>query len=606
MKRPFPLLVLLGALAAPFAARAVVLHGPLGGGSYGDHAAVRLEAQTLDEYGAARKHQLSVTAQSLMPTERGHGSGNLLLTLTDTRAARRELEVWVASEGSAAQTVVLEPSGTATLAFDLPNIECPSLYHARCEVHVREGGKAWEAGSVGPSTANDWSRLVNLLAGPEFDAIATVADYAREDEKADAADSSHRYKRVRFRFHTQAMGESGWRTETRAYTGYDIVLLTDREWAGLSAGVRRALAGYAAEGGALVLCGSADLPAEAAGFPSAPAKERGADRSFSVGAGRVVLLPALDAARKVPLARADLRELGQAAGRRLRAAQCADQRIDNLLKSMPPLELPVMPVSFFMLLLAFFALGVVPAVLVFLIRRKRRIQALLALPLVSLAIGVAIVLGILGFYGVTPCVSESTHVLLNAAGRRAVVFGRACVFSPRDVVDRLRFSPSAEIFVVGSSRTGYGVDEGRTLCLLPGAERKASGGAWLTPLKPVLYATVDVRDANARLAVEELAPDRVKVTNLLGAAVKSLELVDSRGQAFAAKDLAEGASCELTPSARPQRLYDSLGASLAACRGVFRAELAGSPFLTDTLGGGRAARSAETVVLGRYGREVAE
>ena len=42
------------------------------------------------------------------------------------------------------------------------------------------------------------------------------------------------------------------------------------------------------------------------------------------------------------------------------------------------------------------------------------------------------------------------------------------------------------------------------------------------------------------------------------------------------------------------------------CRRVFKAEIAGSPFLTDTLGGSKAKRTAQTTVVGGYGKGVSE
>ena len=579
-------------------------------GEYGNNSAVRLEAQSLDMYGQGRKRQLAATYQTLMPrAARCHGTLNFSLTLVNQKSVRREIMVGVAAEASSLQTVVLEPAGSATLTFNLPATDA-TYYGRGSEIRLREGNETWEAASIGPEVkSNDGERLINVLAGPGLDAIATAADYAKEDEKATASDSSQRYRREYFCFHTQAMGDAGWSDDVRAYTGHDIVLLTDAEWARLATGVRRALAGFVAEGGTLLLCGGKELPAEAAGFLPVPAAApAGAATAFAVGGGCVVLAPPLDDTRRPPLARAELVKLGQKSSWALRAALCADRHLDGLLKEMPALDLPTMPVSFFMLILALFALGVVPGALIFCIRRGQRIQALVLLPLVSFAIGVAIVIVILAFYGTTPRVSARAFVLLNAADRRAVVSGRACVFSPRDVVGRLRFSPTAEIVVFGrAGQYRYGADTGLGLCLDGGAERKASGSGWQTPLKPAFYATLDVRDTNARLVVEELGADVVKVTNLLGGPLTDLQVVDSRGRLFAAQGIADGATCELRPAPATAKPFTAaFRPERRDCRRVFKAEIAGSPFLTDTLGGSKAKRTAQTTVVGGYGKGVSE
>ena len=601
MKPPVRALVLSACLVG--AVRA------FGGGDYGNHAAARLEAQSLDGYGQNRKHQLAATWQSLAPRhEQCHGTPVFTLTLTNQKNVRRTVEVCAAADGSAVQTAVLEPNATVTLAFNLPK-GASSYYGRGCEIRLREGSETWEVESGGPDyTSNEKERTVNVLAGPELDAIATAADYAQEDQKAFADDSSKRYTRERFRFYTQAMGDAGWSDDVRAYTGHDIVLLSAAEWARLAAGARRALAGYVAEGGALVLCGGKELPAEAAGFLPVPVAAPSGAAAFAVGGGRVVLAPPPDGTRRPTLARAELAKLGLASSRTLCSVLSTGSRPADLLRDMPALDLPTMPVSFFMLILAFFALGVVPGALVFCIRRGQRIRALVLLPLVSFAIGVVIVVAILAFYGTTPRVSARAFVLLNAADRRAVVSGRVCVFSPRDVVDRLRFSPTAEIAALCTSREyRYGADSGRRLCLVGGAERKASGCDWLTPLKPAFYVTADVRDTNARLVVEELDADRVKVTNLLGGPLTDLQLVDSRGRLFAAQEIADGATCELRPAPATVKPFTAeLRPERRDCRRVFKAEMAGSPFLTDTLGGSKARRTAQTTVVGGYGREVSE
>ena len=592
-------------------ALAVFHAGPLCGDK-DTHAACRLETQTLDKYGETRKHQLTVTWQSLSPRyEQRHGTPVFTLTLTNLKNARREIEVSAAAGGSAVQKAVLEPGATVMLPFNLPKGDIS--YYGGCEIELREGAESWRIGTICTDFySSEEERVVNVLAGPELDAIATAADYAQEDEKALSTVSPKPSVRERFRFHfyTQAMGNAGWSDDVRVYTGHDIVLLTAAEWARLDAGVRRALVGYVAEGGALVLCGGKELPAEAEGFLPIPVvAPAGATSAFAVGDGHVVLAPPMYVTRRPTLARAELIKLGQASSRTLCSVLSTGSRPADLLRDMPALNLPVMPVSVFLLILAAFALGVVPGVLVFCIRRRQRIQSLVLLPLVSFVIGVVIVVAILAFYGITPRVSARAFVLLNAADRRAFVSGRLCVFSPRDVGSRLRFSPTAEIVVFGRSQElRYKTDTGHKLCLEGGAERKASGSDWVMPLRPALYALADMRDTNARLVVEERGADGVKVTNLLGGPLMDLQVVDSRGRLFAAQGIADGATCELAPAPAAVKPFtvDLQPKERRTCRRVFRAEMAGSPFLTDPLGGSDAKRTVQTTVIGGYGKEVSE
>lgn len=571
------------------------------------HDAKRLEASTF-----MRKSQLPdlrVSYQTLAPHTMTHGAPVVTLTVTNERPERRRLTVMVAHAGSVRRTLVVEPSASVTADFVGPVVSHQSC-HDQGLVYVTEAGSS--VGSLRVGYIDCYLRRqddkLNVLIGPAIDGISTVAAYSHADEEAGKAKTGKTLA-GEFYFYTQALGPAGWSADTRAYSGYDLVLLTAAEWAGLPGGARRALVGYAAQGGSLVLCGESELPIEARGFPAgAVTVAVDADRVRAVGRGCIVLAPAPGADRRPPLTRNDLVRLGRATRTALQKSYVENTDLGPTLGELPSLDLPSVPVSLVMLLLAVFALGVVPTVLFFCVRRQKRLAALVVLPLVSAAIGVVVVLGMLGVYGVTPHLNQVSTVLLNADDRRAAVFTKACVFAPTDVTDRLRFAREAHVVTVGARKSDYrwcSTDRDGNLCLEPGDTLSARGRDWLETLKPVVYATSALCDTPARLAVEELAADRLKVTNLLGAPVTELTVADSKGRLFAGKGIADGATCELTPGG-DRAVFDALGATNVSVRACYRADLSACPFLPDLLGGTPAKRTSQTTVFGRYGKEVSE
>lgn len=586
------------------------------------HRAHRLEAGSFSPH--ARLDGLRVSFRTLSPDTVSHGAPLVTLTVANELPVARTLEVSVDCDchGSAERRISLGPSASVSADFVIPTV---AMTYGTPRVLVREVGSAdgfCRVGNVPARVYDGYDRgtLVNVLVGSSVDGIATAADYSHEDERNAAG-------RARagdvFAFSSQAMGEAGWSADARAYSPYQLVMLSAAEWEAVPPGARRAIVGHVVSGGVLILCGATGLPEEARGFPRmAFGGTWLPDRSEAVGSGLVVLAPAVGEGRRPPLSRKVLRDLAAAADRRLADSFAERDSLQAIARNLPPLDVPGLPVSLFLALLAVFALGVVPAVLVLCIRRRRRLAALVALPLVSVAIGLVVVVSVLAVYGVTPRLAQASLVVLNSADRRAMVCSRACLFSPVDVTDRLRFARDALVRVVGTRPRGRRADLDFTteLRLALGESVSAAGRGWMQTLLPVAYATTEMRDTNARLVAEELADGRLKVTNLLGGRVSRLAVLDGRGRVFVGTDLPDGATRELEEERGAAAGSANGGAfarpgDSALARGYassmleptsYRADMEECPFLADTLGGTSAERRERTTVFGRYGREAGE
>lgn len=560
------------------------------------HSARTIEATTLSRTREIKG--LTVTHRTLAPVIQQHGARVDTLTFVNALPVRRELEVALSAVGMAARRIVLEPEQSLTVDFIPPSASDYHSSYRNRSVDLREG-RAYDLARIPGGTYYGSHRdEVNVLTTASFDAIGAAADYSKEDEQSAGSGGAKpkpwSMQSIIFQFHTLPRTAADcWSADARAYSGYDLMVLSAADWQALAPSVRRALIGHVALGGVLVLAGEPELPAEAIGFPVRPMPPEAAKarRVWTIGDGRICLCPEPAADVKMPLARADLAELGAAARARLRTRFGADANIRNELVGMPALNVPTVEVSLFIVLLGFFALVVLPATLAVCIRRQRRLAALVALPTVAGVLSVLIVLAIVATYGFTPYLNEDATVWLNQLDRRAACETRACVFAPSDVTDRLCFSRDAAVTAVGTDMSWRTPSESFTL--VHGDRSSARGKSWLTPLKPVVYRTCEVRDTTARLVVEELAADKVRVTNLLGAGLTGLKVVDSRGTAFETKDLPEGATRELTPGGKADIAPSS-----------YRAEMDALPFHTDTLGGTKAKRLGHTVVYGGYGKEV--
>ncbi|MGN0855687.1 MAG: hypothetical protein ACI4R9_09250 [Kiritimatiellia bacterium] len=576
-------------------------------------AGIRHDARRIEPHSLSPRQAdipgLQVLCQTLAPAFAVHGVPVYTLTFDNEQHVRRTLTVELEQGGVVQREIVLEPSARLSVDFVPPALPNSGLWDS-CAVYI-----LWEEGTgerilyhSGAGTvfsAYSAGEFINVLIGSAVDGIGTAADYSHEDERA-AGKGRAAISPNCFHFYTQSMGEAGWSADTRAYSGYDIVMLSAAEWAGLAADVRRALVGFAAQGGVLILCGQTTLPTEARGFLFASAPTHPSDHV--VGFGRLVLAPSIGIKCRPPLPRAELVRLGTAARQRLLQTSGKSADLRDALANPPSLTLPVVPTWLFITLLAGFALVLVPAVLWLCIRRGRRIAALVLLPVVSAGVGCVIICAIFAIYGITPQLTERAVVLLNAADRRAFVRTRACLFAPTEVTGRLRFARGAQVMRINGERcTGR---EPVDLRLVDGTEMSAQGKDWLRPLCPIAYITCEMRDTNARLVVEETAVGKIRVTNLLGAGLTALWVVDGAGSIYAGENLAEGATCELAakdPAASGlvlQIVQSELDEpDTGGTRSYFRAEMAACPFGTDTLGGAKAKRIRRTVVYGRYGKE---
>lgn len=601
MKLLFYILLGLAPIVRPPAAQAA-----------SNHEAHRLEAQTFAPH--KKIPGLRISCQSLLPEDNLHGVPFYTLTFVNEQPVRRVIEVEVVQKGAVRRQIVLEPSASVSADFILPvSRQSYDMYNAT--LYVQEKGVSERVRYVGGFGACFEERYsqdpVNVLIGSAVDGIATAADYSHTDEQ------DKKKKLFLFQFYAQMMGESGWSADTRAYLGYDIVLLSAEEWASLSSGVRRALVGFAVQGGALILCGQEALPEEARGFALSAVDSQGTMQEHVVGVGRICLAPPIGANRRPPVSRKALSSMYIPTKSRVAGTSGLTGTLCGTLEEeLPPLDIPTIPVSLFIILLAAFALVLVPVVLVRCIRRQQRIKALIILPLVSAGIGAVIVCCILFIYGVTPQLNAKSIVLLNATDRRAFVHTLAGIFTPTDVTRHLRFGRSMQVMVMDG-------DEGDRwknvdMQLTYGNEMSACGKDWLTPLRPVVYVTNEMRDTNARLVVEDIADGKIKVTNLLGAPLTALYVVDAQGRAYVTGNLAEGATCELAatipPVQRPPNEQVTVthsesasfllfGPDMSTKRLFFRAEMASCPFGTDLLGGTKAKRNLQTIVYGHYGKE---
>ncbi len=551
---------------------------------------------------------MEIRVRSISPDAITHGPVVVPLEILNLTPEKRDITVDFGREfflngsiniGEMRRVVSLPPSASVVADFSFPMVSHdPSMYgrygNTVVSLHEGSGVKYFNdvVGKITPGRCGG-ERIWNVLIGEAVDTITTVADYTRADESKKTT--------YDFRFSVLSPESPLWSDDWRAYCPYDAVLLTGDEWTRITASARRAIAGYAAHGGLVILSGVHRLPEEFAGLVTVPDKD-GLDE-IGVGFGSVFLALPVGVDRKMPISRTMLSDMLVSSCKRLCSADGECVKTNDALGEFDLRTLPGPPVGFVTVVLGAFALIVVPAVVIVCARKKRRIASLVVLPTVAMVIAIVAVIGMLASYGVTPTLLQKASVVIDQAGRRAAVHAISTVFAPTDVTDKLRFSRTGAVTAIG----GNGQYR-----FLNGEELRAEGPGWLDVLVPRPYAISDVCDTTVRVEVRETEPGRkVRVTNLLGAPVERLVLYDSTGAAYEAKDMAAGATAELSSCKDPFKAAPDFGFRGAGIQYEFTARSCVyyarmscvPPLMPDLLGGAKANRHVETNVFGRYGGE---
>ncbi len=399
-----------------------------------------------------------------------------------------------------------------------------------------------------------------------------------------------------------------WSEYWLSYTPFDAVLLPQADFARMPEATRAALWRYTESGGRFVVLGRIELPES---WRNREIFSGNGITHHRVGLGECLQLDASAVESLTGPQTAKLKMLlAQAA-----ALSVTDwsqhnnaETLNNLFPVVDGTDLPVRGMAFLMLV---FILVVGPINLLVLRAFKRRIWFLWTIPAISAATCLLVLIYSLTSEGITPSTRTEAVTLLDQSARRATTAALMAFYCPLTPGDGLHFTTetaAAPLFVNDSHRNGeaHEVDWSNGQHFLSG---------WIKSRVPAHFFVRKSEPRRERLQIERSADGKLTVVNGLGAAVKTLWLVDAQGQLHKTDAIEAGARATLIATGETTNrgalpdlsrfVNDPLNQiptrSLANLKpwlrpGVYFAELEGAPFVETALAGRTKPRASSLVI----------
>jgi hypothetical protein len=404
---------------------------------------------------------------------------------------------------------------------------------------------------------------------------------------------------------------SQWSDSWLAYSAFDAVLITAREFGLLSKSIQTALWRYAECGGCLVTLGPVEVPDPwRSGLELSP---QGGE-IVPVGFGRCLRFSEGDLKQLTKSQARLLSDSAKLAASPWTLSTMSDPGQANAVFSVVA-NIKV-PFRSMVIILLLFVIIIGPVNLIVLARYKRRIWSLWTIPLISFfTSGLVFAYSFLS-EGVTPHTRREGFTLLDQINHRATTLGLSAFYCPLTPSQGLRFGYETEltpILTPVADRRGGG--RGRTVDW--SLSQHLSRG-WVASRVPAFFRIRKSEPRRERIRLEKTKGGELMAVNGLGAAIKRLQLTDFSGRYFTATNVAAGQQCVLEPNkARPsskemQQLisdvyrlanwapvdvhWEKFG-GVAPSPGTYLAWLDDSPFLEPGLAG-IAKEQKSTVVYG--------
>ena len=398
---------------------------------------------------------------------------------------------------------------------------------------------------------------------------------------------------------------SDWPRDWRCYSTYDAVLVTEAEYREADPGVKAALDAYRAMGGAVIVAKGE------AGFAD---NAEAVDAVWAIEASCI----AMNADVKI---------------RSGYYPSAHEKAKADSLKQVPIEAKSTLPVKLLLLVLAVFALAVVPLAVFRSVRTDRRMRLLAILPGGAAIFSTVIAICALAFFGITPSVRLQSVTFLDQTSKKAFTRGQFGIFSPVSVNGDISF-PAEAYFM---RRFEWAADRGDLVAGDYIVETKGGQritGKWVTPLVSAFFDFSLAEERPEKLDFRVSQSGAVKVVNLLGEKVAwgtaniggqlwEFSDIPPGGSAAAAKadfglkamagakpppaSFADGAFNACTAFGRDwSAIAEYAKTNAPAMRpGEYVAEVEGSPFFPNPVAGRSTKAKLSSVVYGKF-REAAE
>ena len=316
---------------------------------------------------------------------------------------------------------------------------------------------------------------------------------------------------------------SEWPTSWLAYSQFDGVILSDKEFDTIDPAAVSALADYISLGGAVWV-----RPAEK---QRAKLTEPMKELQQAAASGMGVFLRDRD--------RSSFREQAFA------NIQCGNSWRDATLaaKALPAVEKQVTPVRLFLVILVFYAIGIGPVLQFLLKLKRRRIWMLWIIPVTAILLCGVVFAGSYfaeGFHGFA---NFRNITVLDQTSKRASTVGWASFYSPLSDGDGLRFSTAT---VLQPQWQGQGNNEDKREVSMDWTNGQHLTTGWLQAKTPIAFRLWKAETRREKLTIRKDKSGTITATNALGADAEGLKLRMPDGTIYTAESIPVGETCTLT------------------------------------------------------------
>ncbi len=372
-----------------------------------------------------------------------------------------------------------------------------------------------------------------------------------------------------------------WSSNWLGYSCYDAIVLTEQEAGEMPPQAQLAIRRFVECGGSLFIHG-ARVPAAFSGGGFSDGKQ-----SYRVGFGQVV---------------ATLAERNNKKEWRQTYAVLVKSRIYVYNPKTNPgsgsqllISESKVPVKGLFLLVLVFGLGIGPANLWLLTRRKRRIWLWWNVPVISLFTCLLVFGYSVASEGWTGQEKNASFTLLDERCHRATTLGYLSYYCPLTPSLGPLFGVETDAVLLQRPAQGYQRynEEMNTTKNVDWTNGQQLGSGWVSARVATYFQIRKNEDRRERLTVERLADGKLKVVNALGADIKRLFVADASGRVFEGRDIPAGA--EQTLSVAPGVVQVVGNRSPGGLQSVFHTELISSISRLNTV-----ANPTDLLIPGSY------
>jgi len=327
-----------------------------------------------------------------------------------------------------------------------------------------------------------------------------------------------------------------WSDNWLGYSGYDGVVVTASELAGMPAPISTALWQYVECGGSLLVVGSHEPPQ-----PWRDRKLEGVPlATYHVGFGQCVLSNTTDLRSLAKGQWEYAASSWEAAQKPWRSAAGIDVN-----RSFPVTENVSVPVRGMFLVMLIFVALIGPVNVFVLWRKKKRMWLLWTVPLISFVTCLGVSAFSIASEGWGGRARTAGFTILDETSHRATTIGMTAFYAPLTPGDGLHFSYETEVSTP-TPLYDFSYSRGPGFRSIDWSRDQHLETGWVMARRPAHFMIRRSESRRERMVINRAPDGSLSVVNGLGADVRRLWLADKDGRVYEAKDIKAGATAGLT------------------------------------------------------------